>query len=79
MNPEALATELNRDPFLPIRLFLTDGRTVDILNPGLCFIANLALYCFKARPHDALAEDMQMISLRHIVSVEKINPPVQAA
>jgi hypothetical protein len=75
MNPETLAQELERDPFLPLRLHVSDGRTVDILNPGLCFIARLALYAFRpGRRHAIVAEDVDVISLRHIVSVEKITP-----
>jgi hypothetical protein len=73
MNPETLAAELNKEPFLPLRIHLSDGRTVDILNPGLCFIARLALYAFRAKPREALAEDVQVISLRHIVSVEALD------
>ncbi|MGA3066542.1 MAG: hypothetical protein ABSF29_06815 [Tepidisphaeraceae bacterium] len=78
MNPEALARELNRDPFIPLRIRLADGRQIDIGNPGLCFIARLALYVFAAKPHDALAEDVQVISLRGIISVETM-PPSRAA
>lgn len=74
MNPEALANELNREPFIPLRLRLSDGRVVDIQNPGLCFIARLAVYAFRAKPHDSLAEDVEIISLRHIVSVETVAP-----
>ena len=74
MNPETLASELNREPFLPLRLHLSDQRSIDVLNPGLCFIARLALYCFRAKPHDALADDVQVISLRHIISVETLTP-----
>lgn len=74
MNPETLAQELNRDPFIPLRLRLSDGRTLDIKNPGLCFIARLALYAFRAKPHDALAEGVEVISLRHIVSLETVAP-----
>ncbi len=71
MNPETLATELEREPFIPLRLHLSDGRTVDILNSGLCYIARLALYIFRVgRPRAALAEDVSVISLRHIVSIE---------
>ena len=72
MNPDALAAELDRDPFIPLRLHLSDGRKVEIKNPGLCFIARLALYCFRARPHESLAEDVEIISLRHIASVETL-------
>ena len=48
MNPEALAQELDREPFIPLRLRLSEGRTFDIQNPGLCFIARLGLYVFRA-------------------------------
>jgi hypothetical protein len=78
MNPDSLAQELNRDPFIPLRIHLADGRSIEILNPGLCFIARLSLYIFAAKPHDALAEDVHVISLRGIVSVETL-PPSQAA
>ena len=78
MNPETLAGELNRDPFIPLRIRLTDGRHINVVNPGLCFIARLSLFVFAARPHDALAEDVQVINLRGIVSVETM-PPSQAA
>jgi hypothetical protein len=74
MNPESLARELNREPFIPLRLHLADGHNIEIQNPGLCFIARLSLYVFAAKPHDALAEDVQLISLRGIVSVETIAP-----
>jgi hypothetical protein len=74
MNPESLARELNRDPFIPLRIHLADGRNIDIRNPGLCFIARLTLYVFAAQPHNALAEDVHVISLRGIVSAETIAP-----
>lgn len=74
MNPESLALELNRDPFISLRIRLADGRNIEIRNPGLCFIARLSLYIFAAKPHNALAEDVQVISLRGIVSVETLAP-----
>jgi hypothetical protein len=74
MTPESLARELDRDPFIPLRIHLVDGRQIDILNPGLCFIARLSLYVFAAQPRHALAEDVQLISLRGIVSVEMLSP-----
>ena len=75
MNPEALLSELERDPFVPIRLNLTDGTRVDIHNPGLSFINNLALYLARTdRPNSRLAADFRLISLRHIVSVAQIDP-----
>jgi hypothetical protein len=78
MNPETLAMELNRDPFIPLRIHLADGRSVDIRNPGVSFIARLSLYVFAAQPHRSLAKDVQVISLRGIVSAETL-PPSAAA
>jgi hypothetical protein len=74
MNPETLGAELQRRPFIPLRLLLSDGRTLQIDNPGQSFIAHLTLYAFRAKPHTKLAEDVQVISLRHFVSVETIAP-----
>jgi hypothetical protein len=34
----------------------------------------MALYAFRAKPNDALAEDVQVISLRHIASIETLAP-----
>ena len=71
MHPEAIDQELSREPFVPIRLHLTDGSTFDIYNPGLSFIARLALYVARSdRPHSRIMDDFRLISLRHIVSVE---------
>jgi hypothetical protein len=50
MAPEILAVELDRDPFIPLRLRLANGRTLDITNPGLGFIARMGLYAFRAPP-----------------------------
>lgn len=74
MDPEALAHELDRDPFIPLRIHLTDGRNIEVRDPGLCFIARLSLYVFTAKPHKSLAEDVQVISLRRIESVETLRP-----
>lgn len=73
MNPEALAGELNRDPFIPLRLHLSDGRKVEITNPDEAMISNLSVYLFKVRrDRRHLADETQLVSLRHIVSVEQL-------
>lgn len=70
VDAETLAAELNREPFVPLRLHLSDGRTVDVSHPGVSFIVRHSLHVFAARPHRALAEDVQVISLRHILSMD---------
>jgi hypothetical protein len=73
MNPEALAAELNRQPFVPLRLYLSDGRTLEIFNPDGAMISNLSVYLFKVRKDArSIADDTRLLSLRHIVSVEQI-------
>lgn len=74
MNPEALASELEKEPFRPLRLRLSDGRTVEIDDPDVAVISNLAVYLFKVRrDHRRMADDTQVISLRHIVSFEPLD------
>ena len=75
MTAEAIDQELARDPFMPIRLHLSDGTSVDIQNPGLAFIARLAVYVARTdRPHSRIMDDFRLVSLNHIVSVELLEP-----
>lgn len=73
MNPTALSTELNREPFSPLRLHLSDGRKLEIHDPMAAMISDLSVYVFNVRRGDRhIADDTQLISLRHIVSVERL-------
>lgn len=73
MDAQTLAKELDRDPFIPLRLHLADGRTIDIHNPGLSFIARLGLYVFRvSSPPSSLAQDQEVVSIAHIVTVEQM-------
>ncbi len=75
MMPDALAAELEREPFKPLRLNLSDGRKVDITNPGTAFISRQSLYVFHTkRVGSARADDSMLISLRHIVSIDQLEP-----
>lgn len=74
MTAEAIDQELTRDPFVPVRLHLSDGGTVDIHNPGLAFIARMAVYVARTdRPHSRIMDDFRLISIRHIVSLELLD------
>ena len=46
---ETLNSLLKRDPFVPLRLTLTTGETVDITDPVPVFIENLAVHIFGVR------------------------------
>ena len=73
MNPETLNSLLKRDPFVPLRLTLTTGETVEIDNPVPVFIENLAVHIFGVkRAGEHLADWSRLISLRHIVKIEQV-------
>lgn len=73
MNPETLNTLLKRDPFVPLRLTLTTGETVEIADPVPVFIENLAVHIFGVkRAGEHLADWSRLISLRHIVKIEQV-------
>ena len=71
MNPEALLQQLKRYPFVPLRLTLTTGETVDIIDPGAVFLENLAVHIFGVkRRGEHLADWFRLVSLRRIVKIE---------
>ncbi len=74
MLPTALDHELTRTPFVPVRLYLSDGRSYLITNPDLCWIERGAVYVARTdRPNSRIMDDVDLISLRHIVRVEKVD------
>jgi hypothetical protein len=75
MTAEAIDQELTRDPFVPIRLHLSDGSKIDITNPGLAFIAHLAVYIARTdRPDSRIMDDFQLVSLSRIARLELVEP-----
>jgi hypothetical protein len=67
MTPEVLASELNREPFLPLRVHLSHGRTIDILNPGLVVLMTRDIFIA-----DASRDRFHIFALIHIVGVESL-------
>jgi hypothetical protein len=79
MLPAALDHELSRDPFVPIRIHVSDGHSYVIRNPGLCLITRGALYIARTDRPSRLADDMDVVDVRHITRVEQILDENQAA
>ena len=40
MNPKSFRVELRRQPFVPLRIFLTDGKTYDIRHPEMAIVTS---------------------------------------
>jgi hypothetical protein len=73
MLPDAVNHELARDPFIPLRIYVTDGHSYVIRNPNLCLITRGALYIARTdRLQSRLADDMDVIDVRHITRIEQI-------
>ena len=77
MHPKALVDQLNKEPFIPFRVHLDDGRTFDVFNPGLAYVTGTSLYIFEPVRRDQddnviTNPEPRVISLRHIVSLEPI-------
>ena len=80
MHPDALNSELAKDPFVPLRIHLSDGRIVEVFNPRLTFIAGTSFYIYEpgrgnnGRSRIVASREPNVIALRHIVSIEPITP-----
>lgn len=75
MRPEDFDKGLTLEPFVPLRLHLSNVRSIDILNPGLVWIVSLSLFVARTDwPNSRLAEDYDIILLRHIVRFEILEP-----
>jgi len=74
MSPEALRTELRREPYVPIRLHLTDGKTCDIRHPEMAMVKQREVYVgTESKPGSGVAAECDLVSLFHIVRVELIS------
>ena len=74
MTEENLRDELNRDPFVPVRLHLASGKTVDINRQGVAWpLSNRLLIFINAAARGVGAENYDIVSYQNI---ERIQPLV---
>jgi len=73
MRPEELRGLLNRRPFVPIRLYLSDGTTHDIKHPEMWVLARSFIEIgLEEREGSGIADRVVYCSLLHIVRVENL-------
>ena len=79
MNPRDIQQQLQRQPFLPLRVVMNNGQVFEIRHPEMVQLTRTALFVFKPSPEDAgIAEELSAIcSLRNISTLEPL--PNQAA
>lgn len=73
MRPEEIMELLRRQPFVPLRFHMTDGRTYDIRHPDSVIVLRQALDIgVVSDPDTGVAERVQRCSLLHVVRVEEM-------
>ena len=74
LNPESLRAELNRQPFVPLRIHLTDGKMYDIRHPEMAIITSREVYVGREEtsPGSGVAKGCDLVSLLHVVRVEQV-------
>ena len=78
MTSNDLETELARDPFIPLKLHLVSGKTLDIATARAAWLMQNALLVFQnVRPGRARVDRYDVIALRNIERIEQLptEPP----
>ncbi len=73
MRPEELSGLLRRQPFIPIRIHLTDGMTYDVRHPENVTVLRSRIDVAVDRdPATGVVDHIDFVSLLHIVRVEDV-------
>jgi len=76
MSPEALRQELRRQPFVPLRVYLTDGKVYEVRHPEMVLLGQREAYIGReTAPGSGVAAECDLVSLLHVVRVEQASPP----
>ena len=73
LRPEKLRDELRRQPFVPLRIHLTDGKIYDIRHPEMAMVTSREVYIGREEtsPGSGVARECDLVSLLHVVRVEQ--------
>jgi len=79
MRPEELKALLRRQPFVPIRIYLTDGTTYDVRHPEMGLLTRSTVKIgFEKQVGSGIADDVVYCSLVHVVRVENLNGQISS-
>ena len=74
MTTEDLKQELDREPFVPLRLHLASGKTMDVEYPNSAFVRqNTLLIVHRLAPNSAAIGNYDVLALRLIERIEQLN------
>ena len=74
MRPESLRDELHRQPFVPLRIYLADGKTYEIRHPEMAMVTSREVYVGREEtsPGSGIARGLDLVSLLHVVRMEQV-------
>ena len=74
LSPESLLAELHRQPFVPLRIYLTHGKTYDVRHPEMAIVTSREVYVGRQEtsPGSGIARGFDLVSLLHVVRVELV-------
>ncbi len=76
MTFDDLAEHVNRRPFIPFRLYLTDGMSFDVRHPELFMLGRRSvLIGLAADPAQKFYDRSTMVDLLHIMRTEPLAQP----
>jgi len=74
MTTEDLRQEIEREPFVPLRLHLSSGKTMDVEYPNSAFVRqNTLLIVHRLAPNTAAIGNYDVVALRLIERIEQLN------
>ena len=73
MTPEDVNQELDREPFVPLRLHLSSGQKIEIEYPNSAFVRqNTLLVVHRLAPHTHAIGKYDVVALRLIERIEQV-------
>ena len=74
MTSEDVKQELEREPFVPLRLHLASGQTIDIKYPGTAWVRqNTIVIVHPIAPKSAAIGNYDVVALRLIERMEQLD------
>jgi hypothetical protein len=68
---EDIRSEIDKEPFVPFRLHLVSGNTVDVPNSSSAFMLKNAVMVFHKQPTDPESTPYDIIAMRNIERLEQ--------
>jgi hypothetical protein len=78
MHLQDLRAALGRRPFVPFRLFITEGATYDVAHPELCVPGRRSVFVGLTETAEPVFDRYALVDLVHITRLEPLGPAVAA-